>query len=140
MDVVDGEMVHIGGAAERVGLSLRTIRHWDEVGLVQPSGRSVGGFRLYTERDIGRLAFVKQLKPLDFRLEEMRDLLETWDRLAAGEGRGEGVRELVEHLEGYAVVAEQRCERLREQLSAAEHIAALLRADVDRARQSGPTS
>jgi DNA-binding transcriptional MerR regulator len=45
-------MMQIGEAAERVGLSLRTIRHWDEVGLVVPSARSNGGFRLYTEADI----------------------------------------------------------------------------------------
>ena len=76
-------MMQIGEAAERVGLSLRTIRHWDEVGLVVPSARSNGGFRLYTEADIECLALVKTLKPLDFTLEQTRELLATTDAFAA---------------------------------------------------------
>jgi len=44
-------MHQIGQVAGAVGLSLRTIRHWEEVGLVLPSGRSAGGFRLYTDQD-----------------------------------------------------------------------------------------
>lgn len=41
--------MQIGEVAERIGLSLRTIRYYEEVGLVVPSVRSQGGFRLYTE-------------------------------------------------------------------------------------------
>ena len=51
----DGQLHQIGTVAERVGLSLRTIRHYEEVGLVVPSGRSAGGFRLYTDGDVERL-------------------------------------------------------------------------------------
>ncbi|MBF6100215.1 MerR family DNA-binding transcriptional regulator [Nocardia cyriacigeorgica] len=40
--------MQIGQVAERTELSLKSIRRWDEVGLVQPSARSAGGFRLYT--------------------------------------------------------------------------------------------
>jgi MerR family transcriptional regulator, copper efflux regulator len=76
-------MHQIGEVAEAVGLSLRTIRYYEEVGVVPPSGRTAGGFRLYTDGDIERLLLVKQMKPLDFSLEEMRDLLQTRDRLAA---------------------------------------------------------
>ena len=47
-----GEHMQIGEVAERVKLSLRTIRHYEEVGLVPPSARSKGGFRLYTEADV----------------------------------------------------------------------------------------
>lgn len=68
-------MLQIGEAANRVGLSLRTIRHWGEVGLVVPSGRSAGGFRLYTEDDVERMLFIKALKPLDLSLEQIRDLV-----------------------------------------------------------------
>lgn len=56
----------IGEVAERTGLSLRTIRYYEEVGLITPSARSQGGFRLYTEEDIARLGVVKAMKPLDF--------------------------------------------------------------------------
>ena len=46
--------MHIGELAERTGLSLRTMRHYDDVGLVPATGRTEGGFRLYsqgTQRD-----------------------------------------------------------------------------------------
>ncbi len=44
--------MHIGELADRTGLSNRTIRHYDEVGLLHPSGRTEGGFRLYTDTDL----------------------------------------------------------------------------------------
>jgi DNA-binding transcriptional MerR regulator len=72
--------VQIGDVAERVGLSLRTIRYYEEIGLVVPSGRTDGGFRLYREEDIERLQLVKALKPLGMPLEDLQELL------ALGEG------------------------------------------------------
>ena len=52
-------VMQIGEVAARVGLSLRTIRHYDGIGLVMPSERSVGGFRLYSEADVQRLSLIK---------------------------------------------------------------------------------
>ena len=49
-----GPLLQIGQVAEATGLSLKTIRHYDEVGLVTPSERSPGGFRLYTTADVDR--------------------------------------------------------------------------------------
>lgn len=122
---VDAAQLHqIGAVAKAVGLSLRTIRYYEEVDIVPPSGRTGGGFRLYTDEDIERLRLVKQMKPLDFTLEEMRDLLETLD--AAGE-EVDGADEVHERLATYAAAADARCARLREQLAAAEGIAARLR-------------
>ncbi|CAM5727047.1 hypothetical protein SBADM41S_09163 [Streptomyces badius] len=46
--------MQIGEVAARTELSLRTIRHYEETGLVVPSARSRGGFRLYTEYDVAR--------------------------------------------------------------------------------------
>ncbi|GEO95070.1 MerR family transcriptional regulator [Kocuria turfanensis] len=67
--------MQIGELAERTGLSLRTIRHYDDVGLL-PASRTEGGFRVYTEQDVERLLVVRQMKPLGFTLEEMAELLE----------------------------------------------------------------
>jgi len=88
---IDG-MHQIGEVAEAVGLSLRTIRHWDDVALVPPSGRSAGGFRLYTDADIERLRLGRSLKPLDLTLEEIRDP-------ARAEQRGDGLRERLASVE-----------------------------------------
>ena len=125
-------MHQIGEVAETVGLSLRTIRHYEEIGLVRPSGRSAGGFRLYTDDDIERLRLVKHMKPLDFSLDEMRDLLEARDRLAAGTGDPEDTARTCERLAAYAAAAEQRCQVLRAQLRAAESMAGLLRREASR--------
>lgn len=120
---------HIGAVAEAVGLSLRTIRYYGEMEVAPPSGRTSGGFRLYTDEDIERLRLVKQMKPLDFTLEEMRDLLKTLDAIRAGTDDPD---ELAERLAKYAAAADTRCEKLRDQLIAAEGIAARLRREASR--------
>lgn len=74
--------MHIGELAERAEMSLRTIRHYDEVGLLVPSGRTTGGFRVYTEQDLERLLVIRRMKPLGFTLEEMAELLRVVDGLA----------------------------------------------------------
>ncbi|WP_104118547.1 MerR family transcriptional regulator [Arthrobacter sp. B1805] len=74
------QTMHIGELAERTGLSLRTIRHYDEVGILPASSRSEGGFRLYTEDDVERLLLIRRMKPLGFSLEEMQALLDVTDQ------------------------------------------------------------
>jgi DNA-binding transcriptional MerR regulator len=109
--------MQIGEVAERIGLSLRTIRYYEEVGLAVPSARSEGGFRLYVEADVERLRVIMQMKPLGFSLEEMRELLEL---LEAGDA-ADPVRS--------AAFREQAAERvvtLRRQLRTAEEFAARL--------------
>jgi MerR family copper efflux transcriptional regulator len=71
--------MHIGEVAARTELSLRSLRHWDEVGLLRPSGRSEGGFRLYTEADVDKILLIRRMKPLGFTLEEMGELLAAID-------------------------------------------------------------
>ncbi|MFH8973786.1 MerR family transcriptional regulator [Streptomyces sp. NPDC017890] len=127
--MAEDRQMQIGEVAERTGLSLRTIRHYEEVSLVIPSARSKGGFRLYTAADVDRLMVIRRMKPLDFSLEEMRDLLEITDRLAAVGGAltGEERERLRERLDSYREVADARCETLRARLSMAEDFAATLR-------------
>lgn len=116
----------IGAVAEAVGLSIRTIRHYEEVGLVPPSGRSAGGFRLYTDDDIDRLRLIKQMKPLDFTLEEMADVFHTLHQ-ARTTTNPKHAHQAHERLAMYAAAADARCDKLREQLHAAETMAHMLR-------------
>jgi DNA-binding transcriptional MerR regulator len=118
---VEQELHQIGHVASLVGLSLRTVRYYEEVGLAPPSARSEGGFRLYTDADIARLELIKQLKPLDFTLDELRDLLELRDAMAEASEPDER-RRLAERLAGYVAVAEQRAAGLRDQLAAVEAV------------------
>lgn len=122
----DQGLYQIGEAAERVGLSLRTLRYYEEMGLVEPSERSPGGFRLYDEADIARAAFIKQLKPLDFSLEQIRELLEIRDRLRSSAGAIEDL-DLAERLQTFINAAEERSRALMEQSQAANALAASLR-------------
>ena len=120
-------LYQIGEVAERAGLSLRTLRYYDEVGLVQPSGRSPGGFRLYDESDIARAAFVKQLKPLEFSLEQIREVLDISDRLNGSTAGGIEELDLAERLQMFIAAADERSRALMEQSQAADALAASLR-------------
>ncbi|HEX6249531.1 MAG TPA: MerR family transcriptional regulator [Nocardioidaceae bacterium] len=125
--------MQIGEVADQTGLSLRTIRYYEEVGLVAPSSRTAGGFRLYSETDVARLRLIRRMKPLDFSLEEMRQVLGVLDAL---EDTGPDDRDdLVDRLVGYRQAAEARVAELREQLEVAEGFAADLRRETTRQKR-----
>lgn len=117
-------MYQIGEVAEITGLSLRTIRHYEEVDLVPPSGRTAGGFRLYTDSDIDRLRLVKHLKPLKFTLDETREIVEALDVVRDIE-RGNAT-EARSRLGDFAASASERCEELRDRLRSAEALTEML--------------
>ncbi|MFJ9005898.1 MerR family transcriptional regulator [Streptomyces canus] len=124
---MSSEHMQIGEVATRTELSLRTIRHYEDTGLVIPSARSQGGFRLYTESDVARLTVIRRMKPLGFTLDEMRALLEATDRLDTGdELPPEEREELLDRIRGFEQAAQQRVEDLRTQLARAEEFAATL--------------
>lgn len=112
--------MQVGVVAERLGLSIRTLHHWEEMGLVTPSARSAGGFRLYTEDDVTRLVTIRRMKPLGFTLDEMKGLLDaidTMDDRSANDQSVEEARAFIAECHGRA---ETRCRDLRERLSWAE--------------------
>nr|WP_199791022.1 MerR family transcriptional regulator [Streptomyces sp. SID8379] len=120
--------MQIGEVAARTELSLRTIRHYEETGLVAPSARSQGGFRLYTESDVARLMVIRRMKPLGFTLDEMRDLLAATDRLDTGAELPPAERErLLDRVRHFEQAAQQRVADLRTQLARAEEFAGTLR-------------
>ncbi len=63
--------------ARRTGLTPRAIRYYEELGLLRPSGRTAGGFRLFTEADIGQLLRINELQTLlGFSLAEIKQTLQ----------------------------------------------------------------
>ncbi|WP_437022400.1 MerR family transcriptional regulator [Streptomyces sp. enrichment culture] len=136
---MDDRHMQIGEVAARTELSLRTIRHYEEAGLVIPSARSQGGFRLYTETDVARLMVIRRMKPLGFTLDQMRDLLDATDRLDGDGALDDGEREeLLERVRGYERIATEQVDRLRVQLTRAEDFAATLRARLPEGEPVGP--
>ncbi|NMM84548.1 MerR family transcriptional regulator [Rhodococcus sp. SRB_17] len=116
----------IGQVAERTELSIKTIRHYDDVGLVTPSARSTGGFRLYTESDISRLLVIRRMKPLGFSLEEMKQLLDSL-KVLTDDGTDDLSRTAAtEFIADCHTRAEDSCRRLHRQLTYAEELTALL--------------
>ena len=70
------EALTVGQVAETFGVTVRTLHHYDEVGLLHPSERSHAGYRLYSGEDLERLGTVVLYRRLGFPLEEIRELLE----------------------------------------------------------------
>jgi DNA-binding transcriptional MerR regulator len=66
----------VGELARRTGLTVRTLHHYDQVGLLRPSRRTPAGHRLYGEADVARLQQIQSLRRLGFGLDEVRDALD----------------------------------------------------------------
>ncbi|MCL9760581.1 MerR family transcriptional regulator [Frankia sp. AiPa1] len=107
----------IGQAAQELGVSIRALRYYQEMGLITPSGRTSGGNRLYAEQDLDRVRRIRELQTLlGFNLDEIRVILSSEDRLAqvraeyrASSDDGDRMRLLIE--------AQQVNQRLRDEVS-----------------------
>jgi MerR family transcriptional regulator, copper efflux regulator len=117
---MSARLVQIGEVADAVGLSLRTLRYYEQMGLLEPEQRSDGGFRLYSETQIDRLRLIKRMKPLGFQIDQMRDLLRARDTLR-DPGAAGGDREIAQAtLREYAASSVERVLELRAKLAYAE--------------------
>ena len=68
----------IGELAEKLEMSQRTIRYYEEIGLLNSIKRVEGGRRLYTDADLRRLKLIKRLKIMGMTLSEMQELEAMW--------------------------------------------------------------
>lgn len=115
--------MRIGEVADQTGLSFRTLRHYDDIGLVSPSARTDGGFRLYTDTDVTRLMVIRRMKPLGYSLEEMSDVLGIVDALRE-DSTNHALRSRMQEIEMEAV---NRRERLEKHLRMADDFIEALR-------------
>ena len=72
-------LLKVGDLARRTGLTVRTLHHYDEIGLLKPSGRSEAGYRLYSQADVQRLHAIQTMRQMGLALSDIAELL-------AGEG------------------------------------------------------
>lgn len=117
---------------ERTKLSLRTVRYYEEAGLLTPVARTSGGYRLFDDDALDRLAVIKRMKPLGFTLEEMRVLLSLREELAAPELEPHARARLMEQLAAWTALADEKLKALQEQTAVAEDFVTGLRADGER--------
>lgn len=115
--------MHIGEVAERTDLSLRSLRHWDEVGLLTPSARTDGGFRLYTEQDVEKIMLIRRMKPLGFTLEQMAQAMRDIEAVL-DDGPETGAAR--DRLAGVLADAGTRREKLERQLAMADEFLEVL--------------
>ena len=70
------ELLKVGELARRTGLTVRTLHHYDEIGLLTPTRRTEAGYRLYDADDVERLARILALRGLGLSLDEVRSCLD----------------------------------------------------------------
>ncbi len=105
----DGELT-VGQTASVVGVSVRTLHHWDAIGLVRPSGRTAADYRLYGSADVARIHRVLVYRELGLALGDIAALL---DDPGADE---------VAHLRRQRHALQTRISRLQEMVSAVDQI------------------
>src|SRR5690348_538997 len=101
-------MKTVGEVAELAGVTVRTLHHYDELGLLSPSGRSEAGYRLYSYDDLARLREILIWRTLGFPLTEIDSLLDDpgHDRLAALERQRELIEREVDRLGAIAAAVD----------------------------------
>lgn len=102
----------VGQVSGFAGVTVRTLHHYDRAGLLAPSGRSAGGYRLYSDADLARLQQILFYRELGFALDEIAEILadpqaDALDQLRA---RHKALREQIGRLERLVEVAERAME------------------------------
>ena len=123
---VEGRLMQIGEVATRTELSLRSLRHWEEVGLLTPSGRTEGGFRLYAEADVDKIMVIRRMKPLGFSLDQMKAAMADIETLAKDEVAQDAQDRARDRLRSTQQDAVERRQKLVDQLAMADEFLELI--------------
>ncbi|HUG99454.1 MAG TPA: Cu(I)-responsive transcriptional regulator [Gammaproteobacteria bacterium] len=107
----------ISEAAAGSGVSAKMIRYYEDVGLFRPEGRSAGGYRLFNDKDVHALRFIRRARDLGFSLDEIRELLALWrdERRSSAEVKALALRHVAD--------LDQRIRELQEMVTTLRHLA-----------------
>lgn len=70
--------MNIGQAATASGISAKMIRHYETIGLIEAADRTSSGYRVYTQRDVETLRFIRSSRDLGFSVDQIKALLALW--------------------------------------------------------------
>lgn len=105
MAVHPPRQMRIGELARQAGVTTRTIRHYEQLGLVTPHERASSGFRYYTDHELARLHKIGQLKDLGLSLEDIAQVLDLYFTDPSGV---RGKRKVLEILNGHLEATRRR--------------------------------
>jgi MerR family transcriptional regulator, copper efflux regulator len=126
----------IGDVADKVTLSLRTTRFYAEAGILAAVAEDGAGAPLYDDEAVDRLLLIKKMKPLGFALEEMRALIDLRDEATNLGTPADRRAELLERLQTWIALGEEKLRSLEEQVRIAESFLGALHDDSNRARRA----
>lgn len=121
MEMMPGVAIRVGELAKRAGVTVRTLHHYEEIGLLVPSRRTEAGYRLYGRGEIARLQQIMSLRQLGFSLDEIQSFLARSDYSPLQ-------------------VVELHIARLREQIAAQRRLCERLEALAEHLRSAGEVS
>ena len=110
------QLYKIGQVSKRAGITLRTIRYYEELGLIEPAVRSQGGFRLYTEESIGKLRFIQGLKLLDFPLSKIREMFKIREIAQSGDEASHRFMQLLQNQQREAMKKKGQYEKMLQEI------------------------
>ena len=122
-------LVQIGEVAAKLRVSTRTIKYYEELGLIKPGERSPGGFRLFREEDVERLKRILKMKGMGFSLTAIREVLAVRD-VASDADKVIVLNKVTERLEEQEQQVAGRIRKMREEVGHAEELLRELRHDV----------
>ena len=127
--------LQIGEVAERTGVTQRTLRFYEEKGLLRPPTRMEGGFRLYSEEDVQRVERIRQLQQLlGFALAEIKEMVEAEEikgQIRAGWRRESDAAEKREKILRAQGVTEKQCGIIRQKVAQLQEMQAGLEQRLD---------
>jgi len=77
-DALGQGLLDIGLASKASGVSAKMIRHYEEIGLLQNVARTYANYRIYSDKDVHTLRFVRRARTLGFSMDDIRELLALW--------------------------------------------------------------
>jgi MerR family transcriptional regulator, repressor of the yfmOP operon len=123
------ELSRVGEVAERLEVSPRTIKYYEELGLIKPEARSSGGFRLYGEKDVRRLERILRMKGIGYSLATIRELLAVRDAAQEAD-KATVLKEVAGRLKEREREATVRIQQIQNDLKQAEALREELRRDI----------
>jgi Cu(I)-responsive transcriptional regulator len=109
--------MNIGEASKATGISVKMLRYYEEIGLVRPALRAYSGYRVYSDKNIATLRFVRRARDLGFQVKQIAALLDLWQN---GSRASADVKSLAT---AHVQELEQRRRELDEMIATLEHLA-----------------